>query len=66
MTYTAYDLHTAAQQASAVGLYDLAYHLWVEAAEQAYTPAGRVVLLEKAFDAAVKADARADLPTRMH
>lgn len=60
--YTAYDLHQAAQDATRVGMHDLACRLLLEAAEQALTPEGRIVLLAKAVDASWRADA----PTRLH
>lgn len=59
---TAYDLHKAAQDAARHGMHELAARLFLEAAEHALTPEGRIVLLEKALDMAW----RTDTPARVH
>lgn len=60
--FRAVTLHAAAQEATRIGQYELASRLLLEAAEHALTPTGRLVLLEKALDAAW----RSDTPPRMH
>lgn len=48
MKRTAYDLHQAAQKAMLAGMHQTAAELFYEAAELALTPAGAMILLEKA------------------
>lgn len=66
LNYTAIDLHKAAQEATRCGMHELAYCLLTEAAGYALTPEGRIVLLEKALDAAFRCERRGDMPQRMH
>lgn len=64
--YRALDLHAAAQQARRGGMFELEARLLFDAADEALTPEGRIVLLEKAFDAACRAERRGDIPQRSH
>lgn len=56
MNTTAIDLHAAAQEATKYGMHDLAALLLFEAADEALTPSGRRVLLERAYLESARAD----------